>query len=1023
MRIGPPGGSVGSAPTHPAIAPGIPDWTDQTGFTNRGTMGPDDFYASAAYDPDLGEVVLYGGCNYVAYIYGYSCLDDQTWVYNGYNWTVLTTAPSSTPAEMAGMGLVWDPQFDAVLLVGGVTQIFTYCGNSTCYENVPHNWTWKFTGTGWTNITSLVGAPGEGVGYASVAYDDALQEAVLVGGCYLGNCTPGFNDYWTLTKAHGWTDAGPAPSVGVGAAWLTQASLVYDRADTEMVLFGGFLWDGGGISNATFTLTAGGWTNVTSTSGFKLCIFVCFTLYPQGRYGASMTWDGQLGRVVMLGGWNGTGDRNDTWYFTNGIWVPSALFASLPSPAISNAAMPSNSSDIAPVLIGGTCDFPLECYNNSWVFEIPPEPVIYQLLQDPAAPNQLNVSGGLEVGSGSGPDLSWAVGDTVTHRIAGSLTDANFTTNETFGGQLSYPVSGTYNLTETVHDYFGVQNSTYQPVALVVPLAVTPSVSPSPTEVGVGVTFNASAIGGTEPYQYRWGFGDGAPDSTAPTPGHTYLSAGVFLAWVNVTDASGNSTNESFPVAVNPDVSVSPAANVSATDLGLPIEFTADPTNGSGAYVHYTWNFGDTLTSSAPAPSHVYTATGSYLVSVNVTDSLGVSAAAETTVTINPSPGVALLSSNATPETGQNVHFTATPSGGTAGFSYAWSFGDGGVGSGATASHVYTATGTFPVTVTLTDAVGETATASTTETVAAAPLIAAPSGTPSPTEVGVAVSFLADASGGSGLLSYLWGFGDHSATSTDSAPTHTYAVAGDYTAWVKVTDGLGVSINESTPVTVEPALTATASASTPATDLGSTIDFVSHPTDGVGAFGYAWTFGDGGTASVADPLYTYAATGTYTVGLVVTDSLGVTATASTSVTVHPLPTGSIGASTLTPTTSTSVQFTATPVDGTGPFSYAWTFGDGSTGTGAAPTHTYSATGRYTVTVTMTDADAKTVVRELNETVSAPPPGSSSGGATPYETYAILGALVVVGVVAAALLLKRRRGAPPPPPTDPGPSPP
>jgi PKD repeat protein len=40
------------------------------------------------------------------------------------------------------------------------------------------------------------------------------------------------------------------------------------------------------------------------------------------------------------------------------------------------------------------------------------------------------------------------------------------------------------------------------------------------------------------------------------------------------------------------------------------------------------------------------------------------------------------------------------------------------------------------------------------------------------------------------------------------------------------------------------------------------------------ATGYSWTFGDGGTANEAEPAHTYAAAGTYTVQLTVTNASG-----------------------------------------------------------------------------------------------------------------------------------------------------
>ncbi len=66
---------------------------------------------------------------------------------------------------------------------------------------------------------------------------------------------------------------------------------------------------------------------------------------------------------------------------------------------------------------------------------------------------------------------------------------------------------------------------------------------------------------------------------------------------------------------------------------------------------------------------------------------------------------------------GQSVTFTATASGGTPPYTFAWNFGDGATGSGGTVSHGYSQTGSFLVKLTTTDNVGSSVTAQHTVTV------------------------------------------------------------------------------------------------------------------------------------------------------------------------------------------------------------------------------------------------------------------------------------------------------------------
>ncbi len=118
---------------------------------------------------------------------------------------------------------------------------------------------------------------------------------------------------------------------------------------------------------------------------------------------------------------------------------------------------------------------------------------------------------------------------------------------------------------------------------------------------------------------------------------------------------------------------------------------------------------------------------------------------------------------------------------------------------------------------------------------------------------------------------------------------------------------------------------------------------------------YAWTFGDGGTATGVAPSHTYAAVGTYSVKLTVTDALGASSSMTQPVTVrgpNALPTASF-APVMTNLALAADASASTDSDGE-ILTYAWAYGDGSTGTGVTTAHTYASAGVYPVTLTVTD---------------------------------------------------------------------
>lgn len=137
--------------------------------------------------------------------------------------------------------------------------------------------------------------------------------------------------------------------------------------------------------------------------------------------------------------------------------------------------------------------------------------------------------------------------------------------------------------------------------------------------------------------------------------------------------------------------------------------------------------------------------------------------------------------------------------------------------------------------------------------------------------------------------------------------------------------------------------------------VGSPVSFTNQSTSALPIQSYSWDFGDGNSSNTANTSHVYATPGTYTVTLVVVNSVG-TADAEVKtnyITVNPVPTASFTTSGNGCTVPFGVTFTNTSTGGN---SYSWNFGNGQTSTQQNPSVvTYNTAGTYNVTLTTTNS--------------------------------------------------------------------
>jgi len=282
-------------------------------------------------------------------------------------------------------------------------------------------------------------------------------------------------------------------------------------------------------------------------------------------------------------------------------------------------------------------------------------------------------------------------------------------TNDTVQNPVhTYMAAGTYTVRLLAKNDDGIGNLTRADYISVLPtVPPIPDFTASPVYGKVPLTVRFSDNSTNTPTAWHWEFGDGTND-TEQNPVHTYTAAGNYTVELFAKNNDGyNSITKPDYIRVQPFNPPVPDFTGTPVSGHVPLTVSFSGFSNGGVTDSWSWDFGDGSAGTGQAPVHIYTAAGTYTVTLYAANADGnISSVKPGYITAQAVPApVAGFTANITSGNAPlMVRFsdlsTNQPT------SWSWDFGDGYISSLQNPVHEYDVSGNYTVTLTATNAGG-----------------------------------------------------------------------------------------------------------------------------------------------------------------------------------------------------------------------------------------------------------------------------------------------------------------------------